>query len=239
MNNITKGIVVVVVALITVTVSGYIFTAIDHANAPPVPTPRVPVVCEPNFDSYIALAGNPNRVEKLIPDRIYTYVEGGEFKNRRVVLAKVETSESKVACGYLFIRAGTDLSGPIQEAWDNLHITVDGRGGHINPAEQIGPGNRYDDGYSEYLFPLNRIQYWETRTSRSQGRLKVDDWASLLNVSESLTFVFGRNIAEPTAFIDEATIGYKCWNPITGEENFDCRLDVVESMDTVSSQPAQ
>ena len=50
----------------------------------------------------------------------------------------------------------------------------------------------------------------------------------LLNVSQSIGFEIGLNTNDKTGFIDKFSIAYKCWNPTTGEENQDCRIEVVK-----------
>jgi len=152
------------------------------------------------------------------------YAENGEFKSK-VVITKVETEKSKVACGYLFVRAGTKTYGSIQK-WENLYINPNGFGGHINAENNIGIGD--SDKYSEYLFTLSKMDYWKSRDDRRTNSLQTADWGVLLNVSKTIGFEIGLNTEDKTGFISKFSIAYKCWNPETGEENNDCKIEVLE-----------
>lgn len=237
-ESIVKGILVVLLGLAFVAISAWIFSVVSHKIAPDKSDDlaHTAIVCPPDFSSYIALAGNSDRVVKLVGSRKAMHAENGGFVNSQVVITKNETKESKVACGYLFVRAGTGTNNPLQ-SWENVYINPNDFGGHINPKDQVGPG---DVGpYSEYLFPLNRIQYWKTRAERARGNLSNADWAALLNVSERVSFTIALNTTNESGFIDELSIAYKCWNPATGEENVGCKLSVTGSKDEQTVNPIQ
>lgn len=193
---------------------------------------RTIVTCAPDFLSYTALTEKTDQVLKLIPERKTMFAENGDFVNSEVVIAKSETSDSKVACGYLFARTGT-IDGGALRSWENLYINPNNFGGHINAQDQIGPGD--GNNYSEYLFPLDRMSYWKNLTDRGRNVLSSADWAALLNVSKEVSFSIALNTEDKTGFIDELSIAYKCWNPATGEENTGCKLYITVQNDTKSN----
>lgn len=182
------------------------------------------VSCPSDFISYQELSKDPQNIVSLINERTPMYAENGQFHSK-IVVTKIETEKSKVACGYLFVKAGTTTYGPIQK-WENLYINPNGFGGHINPINNIGLGD--SENFSEYLFPLSKMSYWPTRDKRTSNDLLSADWGVLLNVSPSIGFEIGLNTNDKTGFIDEFSIAYKCWNPETGEENHDCKIEVVK-----------
>lgn len=195
------------------------------ATATTTPQNRPPLVaCPANFLSYQELIRDNRSVVHLINEKTAMYAENGEFKSQ-VVITKIETEESKVACGYLSVRGGTETYGPLQ-SWENLYINPNSFGGHINPDTNIGPGDSKTS--SEYVFPLSKIHYWKTRNDRVRGNLLTADWGVLLNVSETIGFEIGLNTLDKTGFIDKFSIAYKCWNPKTGEQNYDCSIQVIE-----------
>jgi len=198
-----------------------------------LPSERIAVSCSPDFLSYQELSKNPTHVVSLISDRKLMHAANGKFINSEIIITKNETKESRVACGYLFVRAGTDTYGSLQ-SWENLYINPNEFGGHIKSENHIGGGDNVD--YSEYLFPLSDMEYWKTRNARSQGILSRADWSVLLNVSDTVIFIIAMNTENPTAFIDELSIAYKCWNPATGEENDKCSLIVTKTTDIKGSQ---
>jgi hypothetical protein len=186
-------------------------------------TTREIVTCPPDFLSYQKLITNPKNVVPLISKKTPMYAENGEFHSK-IVITKNETDKSKVACGYLFVRAGTETNGSLK-SWENLYINPNEFGGHINSENQIGLGDSSSS--SEYLFALDKINYWKNRNERAKGNLSTADWGVLLNVSPTIGFEIGLNTNDKTGFIDAFSIAYKCWNPKTGEENHDCSINVV------------
>ena len=231
-NSVVKGILVVIGGLAFVAVGAWISNLIKGNYDKPNPNggSRPLVTCPADFPAYAKLIENPNRTVKLIDSRKSMFAENGEFVNSQIIITKNETKESKVACGYLFVRSGTE-AGPLK-SWENLYINPNEFGGHINHEGQVGPGD--GNNFSEYLFPLNEIKYWKTRSERSQGVLSTADWAALLNVSEKVSFDIALNTENKTGFIDELSIAYKCWNPETGEENEGCKLSITWRSDTQS-----
>lgn len=198
----------------------------DTATTTPIEnSPRSAVTCPPDFLSYQALSQDEKSVVHLVNRRIAAYAENGEFRSR-VVVTKIETDKSKVACGYLMVRAGTETYGALQ-SWENLYINPNEFGGHINADTNIGQGDGAE--YSEYVFPLSKMHYWKTRNDRVNGNALMADWGVLLNVSETIGFEIGLNTTDKTGFIDSFSIAYKCWNPETGEQNYDCSIQVVEN----------
>lgn len=182
---------------------------------------RQQVSCDPTNLAYTSfLTEKPNQSVSLIPYHENMSAKDGQFVNSTVIITKIETKDSKVACGYLYAKAGTEKNGALQ-SWENLYINPNNFGGHIDPKSAIwtNDGNKY----SEYLFLLNQIQY---RRSLNNRTLLTADWASLLNVSPSVDFQIGLNTNDSTGFVDQLSIAYKCWDPKTGEENTGCKLTV-------------
>jgi hypothetical protein len=238
MNNVTKGFLVVLAGLAFVTAGALIQNFIRNLFTPaPEPTPVYKSVsCPDDIATYNALRENSSQVVKLIPERKLMFAANGRFINSQIVITKNETKESKVACGHLLVRAGTVRSGALQ-SWENVYINPNNFGGHINSENQIGVGDGRE--FSEYVFPLNKIQYWKTRVDRARGNLSSADWASLLNVSEKVTFEIALNTNDRSGFIDEVSIAYKCWNPTTGKENNGCKLRVISEEDKQTTSPVQ
>lgn len=238
MNSFLKGLGYFGSALIFVLAAVYLSSWINgdkEVNQPPIKTiyqtvPRPFVTCSTDFISYQKLAENPSRIAKLIDHKKIMFAENGGFVNSEVVITKNETKESRVACGYLFVRAGTITNGSLQ-SWENVYINPSGFGGHISKENSIGLGDSRE--FSEYLFPLSKINYWKTRNDRVNKNLSVADWGVLLNVSDTVEFNIALNTEDKTGFIDDISIAYKCWNPETGEENDKCSLNVEKKPDTI------
>ena len=194
------------------------------------PSERPVVSCASNFLAYQETKEKIGQTVSLIPERQSMFVENGEFINSKIVIAKSETVESKVACGYLFVRAGTIEDGTIQ-TWEDVIINPSGFGGHLisDSAVSVNDGKEY----SEYVYNLNRIQYWPTHARQS---INTADWASLLNVQPTVPFTIALNTERKGGFVDEVSIVYKCWNPKTGEENKLCKLSVESKVDSTTSE---
>lgn len=190
---------------------------------------RIMVSCSPDRLSYSTV----NQNVKLIDKETAMFAKDGKFANPQVVITKSETNDSKVACGYLFVRAGTKSNGALQE-WEDVYINPNSFGGHIISKSAISIND--GENYSEYLFSLDRIPYWAT-----SGRKSVlnADWAALLNVSNEVKFDIALNTNDKTGFINEIAIAYKCWNPKTGEENTGCKLDVKNKTDIQINNPVK
>lgn len=169
-------------------------------------------------------ASTTGKIVTLIGERQSMYVENGEFVNSKVILAKSETAESKVACGYLFIHAGTDQA--IQK-WEDVVVNPNGFGGHLKSDSAISVNEGKE--YSEYIYNLNKIEYWPNRNRQS---VNTADWASVFNVQQSIPFTIALNTENKSGFIENVSIVYKCWNPKTGEENKDCDLSVESKIDS-------
>ncbi len=238
MNSFLKGLGYFGTALIFVLAAVFFSELISGEKPLPpgneLPIARPAVSCPPDFLSYQKLIENPSRTIKLINQRKSMFAENGGFVNLQIVITKNETQESRVACGYLFVIAGTTTNGALQN-WENIYINPNQFGGHINPEDHIGRGD--SNNYSEYLFPLNKIKYWKNRAERSKGNLSIADWAALLNVSERVEFNIALNTNNKTGFIEEVSIAYKCWNPKTGEENNECSLNIEGKSDTIKILP--
>jgi hypothetical protein len=231
-----KAIFTFLFALLFVALSAWIYTKISiktNPNAVVNAPTRTLVTCPADFQSYTVLANEPGHTVNLISARKSMYATNGQFVNSQIVVTKSETATSKVACGYLYVRAGT-ANGALK-SWENVYINPNEFGGHLDPSNQIGPGD--GNNYSQYVFPLNDINYWKG-LDYSKGSELTADWAALLNVSPQVTFVVALNTEDKTGFIDGLSIAYKCWDPATGQENDGCKLNVTGTSDTTGILPA-
>jgi hypothetical protein len=227
MENLKSAVIYLLFGLVFVVGGAWISSKLTKDDSV---TPIRPLVsCPSDFLAYSALSEDAEHVVKLISQRKQMFAENGEFINSEIVITKNETKTSKVACGYLFVRSGTQNNGSLQN-WENLYINPNDFGGHIDSKNQFGIGDGAD--YSEYLFSLKDMEYWKTRKERAEDNLSRADWAALLNVSERVSFDIALNTEDKTAFIDELSIAYKCWNPETGEENSDCKLKIETKSDS-------
>lgn len=207
----------------------------SKSTSSPVPT-YTGVTCPVDFSSYQSLAKDPIHVVKLIGQRKNMFAQNGQFVNTEVVITKNNTQQSKVACGYLYIKAGTQDYGALQ-SWEYIYINPDLYGGHIYTTDSFNSGNKGN--FSEYIIPLSRIQYWKYNTDIGAGKqtLLTADWTSLLNVSNQVKFNIDFNTNDNSGYIDEVSIAYKCWNPITGQENNGCKLTIVSTNDIPINNP--
>ncbi len=239
-KNIIKGGLVAVITLGIITAGAFIQNAVRNLygpkEVPSVPTPAYESVkCPADSQSYNSLTESDGKIVKLIDGRKSMFASGGRFINLQKVVTKNETKKSKVACGYLLVRVGTDHGA--LEKWENVYINPNNFGGHIKSENQIGTGDGRE--FSEYIFPLNEIQYWKTRADRWRGSLLSADWSSLLNVSEEVIFEIALNSENRSGFIDEISIAYKCWDPTTGEENKECKLEMMDKGDIETDYPVE
>ncbi len=199
----------------------------------PVPVQIVPnsetnvqvVFCPNDFSGYEALP--QDQVVKLINKKIPAYAANGMFVNPTIVIAKRGGEGSEVACGYLYIKAGTKDVGPLR-AWENIYINPNPLasnpyGGHLIRDKAIL--SRDGESFTETLFSLDNINY---RPDKNSTEIKSANWAALMNVSERIDFHISLNTEDRTGFIEEISIGYRCFNPQTGKETHDCRFEVVE-----------
>lgn len=233
MKNFLNALLYLFLGLVFVVGGAYISNKLNRDDKPTAPNNQQTIVrplveCPLDFPAFVSTVNNGTNIVKLIPQRKAMSARNGKFINPQVIVTKNETNESKVACGYLFVRAGTETNGPLQD-WENIYVNPNNFGGHVDSKEQFGPGDgRY---FSEYLFSLSKIHYWKTRAERARGNVSDVDWAALFNVSNEVEFEIALNTNDRTGFIDELSIAYKCWNPQTGEENKGCKLNIKSSKD--------
>lgn len=211
--------------------SALIDKVIKSASGEPTPTPILitqkyeAITCPKDVSAFEDLRKKEAQIVDLIAKSTRMFASNGKFINSQIVITKNETKDSKVACGYLFVKAHTD-NGSLQD-WENLYINPDNFGGHIEKSNQFGIGD--GNNFSEYLFSLSEMKYWKSRNTR--GDIRLADWSALLNVYEKVTFEIALNSQDRSGTIDKMSIAYKCWNPVTGEENMGCRLNVENKPD--------
>lgn len=204
-----------------------LITKTNQPVSTPTPTAQVyqAVTCPNSYSSYQSLSGDQSHVVKLLAQSVNTYAKNGHL-GVETVITKNETQESKIACGYLYIRAGTKNHGPLQ-SWEYIYINPDSFGGHLNKENSFGRGDSQD--FSEYIYELGKIQYWESNKNLAKDSLRKADWTALLNASDRVRFNIAFNTQDTTAWIYDVSIAYKCWNPNTGQENNGCKLNVSSS----------
>ena len=130
MKNFSTTLIYLVTGLVFVVGGAWISSKLiqDEDITPPA---RPVVTCPSDLHTYKALIENNGKVAKLIDGKKSMFASNGKFINSKKIITKNETKESKVACGYLLIRAGTELNGALQ-SWENVYINPNNFGGHIN-----------------------------------------------------------------------------------------------------------
>ena len=174
--------------------------------------------CASTLESFAELKKSGQTV--TVVNDLSSYAESGMFVKSKTVAVKTGGTGSQVACGYLFVRAHTNI-GALQEKWEHPYIRPGEFGGHIVVSNSIS--DNVVDKESQILFNLSDISYRDTLASTETRKA---DWAALLNVTDRIRFDIALNTTNQTGVISEVSIVYKCWNPETGKEIMDCRLTV-------------
>lgn len=162
---------------------------------------------------------NEGQVITLAQD-LNSYGSDGVFQNEKIVVVKRSGSGSEVACGYLY--AEVSIAGrPMQEQYENIYVKPGEFGGHILDNNAIV--DKSDSTKTELLFDLSNMTY---REGLSTSEIETADWASLLNVSDKVSFDIGLNTTDSKGKILKLQLAYRCWNPDSGKETNDCQLSV-------------
>jgi len=223
MENLKSALLYLFIGLVFVVGGAWISSKLIH-DEKSMPLNKITVECPANFLAYNELSKMPEHTVELINKIENMYAENGQFVGSKIVVMKNETKNSKIACGYLYVSAGT--SNGSLKPWENIYINPNDFGGHINSENQIGPGDGSKS--SEYLFPLNKMSYWRNLSDRGGNILSNADWSALMNVSDKLSFIINLNTENQSGFINKMSIAYKCWDPQTGEENDGCKLNIID-----------
>jgi hypothetical protein len=224
---IKKGLIAALIALGIITAGAFIQVAVKNYYGPKEASIYSVITCPEDLDSYKAVE-DKGQIVHFFSEPQKSYAVNGSFDNAngfKTVVTKVDTSKSKVACGYIYIKAHTTNGGLAQ--YEDLYINPDNFGGHLDKSTNFGPGD--GNNFSEYYFSLSDIKYWERKDRRE---VLEADWASLFNVSSKVTFKVALNTQDIGGTIDDIAIAYKCKDPKTGLENTGCKL-------TVESQPEE
>lgn len=187
-------------------------------------TIRKIVECPLDTQSYQATAVNKNLI--LLQDKSSFGVNGSFADHSYTVSIKRTGLKSQIVCGYLFYRVSVN-NKPIRQDYENLYMTPTNSkqfGGHILPDGKNAISINEINNKTEILIPLNNIYY----DGKERIGIKQADWASLLNVTDQMSFDVALNTTSPLGHIDSIEIAYKCWNPQTGESTDDCKLELVE-----------
>lgn len=180
--------------------------------------------CPSDSKSYEEIRNNKNLV--LLSNQSSYGVNGSFTGHDYNVLVKRSGLQSEIACGYLFYRISIG-DKPIEQASEGLFMIPTSSkqfGGHIMADSEYVISASENNGKTEVLIPLNAVYHDGT----ARVNIKKSNWASLLNVSDQISFNLALNTIRQTGRIDSVEIAYKCWNPKTGEETNDCLLEVVK-----------
>lgn len=221
---IKKGAQVAFIALAIITVGSLIQVGVRNLfPSTETPPPQFQtIVCPKDIDSFKVLE-DKKQIVRLFESPVKSYAIKSSFNwanGFKTVVTKNNTQESKVACGYLYVKVHTSEGGLV--SYQDVYINPDNFGGHLyKDAKFGGPGD--GNNFSEYYFALDDIKYWKSKNRRE---ILSVDWASLLNVSPKVTFLIALNTTDSGGTIDDISIAYKCKDPVTGEENSGCSLTV-------------
>ena len=171
----------------------------------------------PNASDFFASLPKVTLVKNL-----NSYGDKGLFVNKKIIIIKSLGSGSKVACGYLYIKAHAG-NRPFQLKGEHPYVKPSQFGGHIFTDNAIT--NKEIENKTELLFNLKQIKYW---VENDKPEIREADWASLFNVSDKVEFEIALNTIHEAGVIDEVSIAYQCWSPETGQKTTDCQL-VVEN----------
>ncbi len=229
MNNFLKALLFAVIALAGIVAS----TVVANKFKEPIPVEIVPdggkiqqlVTCPKDFSGFDSLP--KQQVVELIDKKVRAYASNGRFINPTIVVAKRGGLGSEVACGYLYVKTGTESAGSLRD-WENVYINpnplkTNPYGGHIQKDKSIS--NKNDGQSTEMIFSLENINY---KPNKNSSETKSANWVALMNVSDLIEFNISLNTEDKSGFIEKILIGYRCFNPETLKETNDCRFDVVE-----------
>lgn len=181
-----------------------------------------PVVCPNDTQSFQATKANK---DVLLLENKSSYATNGSFDGHDYnVVLKRTGLKSEIACGYLFYTVSVG-SRPVQQGYENLYMTPSYStqfGGQILPTNTNAISISEVNNQTQVLLPLDSIPYDGT----SRVNIKQADWASLLNVTDQMSFNIALNTTSQYGHIDSVEIAYKCWNPQSGQETNDCNLAV-------------
>jgi hypothetical protein len=180
----------------------------------------VPVTCALDTQSFEQTKANKDVV---LLSNFMSSVSNENVLLKNVVLKRTGL-QSQIACGYIFYRLSVK-GRAFQSQYEDLYMApTDSKqfGGHIIPTDKNTISTKVVDGKMEVLLPLNAVPY----DGKERVVIKQVDWVSLLNVSSEMSFQIFLNTMDDRGQIDDLEIAYKCWNPQTGHETDDCKLEV-------------
>ncbi|MBI5306713.1 hypothetical protein HZB04_03995 [Candidatus Wolfebacteria bacterium] len=174
--------------------------------------------CPNNFEIYQDLIKKGQFVNLL--ENASSYATNGKFiKDYEITINKT----GEIACGYLYVRARND-GKPLDEKYDSIYINPHDLGGHLLRSRSILILNPIVN-KTETLLPLNAISFLsELPYNPMSQNYRIADWVKLLNAINQIKFNIALSTQDPTGFIDEVKIAYKCWNSQIGKETQDCQL---------------
>lgn len=179
-----------------------------------------PPQCPNNFSSYKDLL-NLNQSVRLVKD-LNTYASNGKFIHS-ISVNITRSGAAKIACGYLYVRAGID-GHSLDQKYDSVYISPQELGGQILRSKSIAIPNPIIN-TTELLLPLETVSYLPSLPYNPDAQnYRIANWVYLLNTANNISFRIGLSTLDPRGIINEITIAYKCWDPNTGQPSNDCQL---------------
>lgn len=186
------------------------------------------VTCPNDFDSFTNTKNNVTLLDNKVSSGNEGILKGYKFTVKRKGLT------ANIICGYLMYEISFG-GRPIEQKYMSLFMrpTDSLLGGHMWPDENRGAIIKVMDNKTQVIMPLDTITYDGT----TKHPIKQANWASLLNVSDSMQFQVALSADVKYGNIDLLQIAYKCINKDTGkEDNETCSLDRIELEPWLSSE---
>ncbi len=177
--------------------------------------------CDGSYDDYQKLV-DAKQVIHLI-NKTGMFASGGKFMNSKDV--KVNRSgEGELACGYLHVIAGKDGKS-LDEKYDSIYINPQGFGGHVLSKKGAINIVNNSTNKTEFLLPLTSIAYLsKIPFDPNSQNYKTANWVNVLNASNQTDFILGLSTLHQEGYIEDVSIAYRCWDPVSGKEIQTCQL---------------
>ncbi len=174
--------------------------------------------CQRNFTEFTKLV-NSGQYFKVL-ENARSQAQNGFFTQGSVHETAVHRV-GEIACGYLYVEASAG-GKPLDDKYDSIFVEAQNYGGHLVRTRSIETeGNQ---GTTKVLFELNSIPYLPNVPYNPNAKdFRISNWVKLFGVNSSVDFRIALS-TQSAGFIKEVGVAYKCWNPDTGDETFDCQL---------------
>jgi hypothetical protein len=177
--------------------------------------------CERNIEGFEYLQS----IGQVLPVALNesSYGLNGKFA-RDIEPIVLISGNDEIACGYLYIRASKG-GQPLERDYESIYVSPQGFGGHLLWTRSIFSHD--SEQFTEAWFPLDTISYLPGLPFNPSAKMfRIADWAQLLNVNSHVVFDIGLSTTDEGGLIEDVSIAYRCWNPVTGEESHDCQLSI-------------